>query len=143
MLTTHAMDEAEALCDQIAIVDHGRVVAHGTPAQLTGAGAGSEVRFRVKPDLDLDALALGIGIDRSLVHCAHADEYLLETDATPELVARLAVWMCDHDFAIEELTTGRRSLEEVFLRLTAESASAGTNGPISERAGTETVKEDA
>ncbi|MFZ4584461.1 MAG: ABC transporter ATP-binding protein [Acidimicrobiia bacterium] len=130
VLTTHAMDEAEALCDQLAIIDHGRVVAQGTPAELTGAHAGSEVRFRAKPGIDLDALAAGLEVERSLVHAEHADEYVVDIDASPALVARLAIWMRDQDLAIEELNTGRRSLEEVFLRLTAESAATVASGVI-------------
>lgn len=120
VLTTHAMDEAEALCGQLAIIDHGRVVARGTPAELTGAGAGSEVRFRAKPDIDLDRLAVALGVERSLVLAEHADEYVIDTDASPDLVARLAAWLRDEDVQLEEMSTGRRSLEEVFLRLTAE-----------------------
>ena len=61
MLTTHYMDEAERLCDRVAIVDHGRVIALGTPRELiAGLGAEHVVEFTVAGGADgaLDAEAL-------------------------------------------------------------------------------------
>ena len=53
LLTTHLMDEAETLADQVVIVDHGRVVASGTPRELTSSGpAEQQLRFRARPGLD-------------------------------------------------------------------------------------------
>ncbi len=43
-LTTHSMEEAEALCDRIAIIDAGRIIAMGTPAELKGRGGGQRCR---------------------------------------------------------------------------------------------------
>ena len=48
LLTTHLMEEAEALADQVVIVDHGRVVAQGSPAALTATGEQQELRFRAR-----------------------------------------------------------------------------------------------
>jgi ABC-2 type transport system ATP-binding protein len=47
-------------------------------------------------------------------------EYVVDAPATPELIAKLAAWLRDHDVTLSELRAGRRSLEEVFLRLTSE-----------------------
>ena len=61
VLTTHYMDEAERLCDRVAIVDHGRVIALGTPRELiAGLGAEHVVEFTVTGDADgaLDVAAL-------------------------------------------------------------------------------------
>ncbi len=58
LLTTHLMDEAERLADRVAIIDHGRLLALDTPAQLTGVNNASIVRFVAPPGLDCTKLAL-------------------------------------------------------------------------------------
>jgi len=120
MLTTHAMDEAEHLCDRVAIVDHGRIVASGTPSDLTRAAARDEVAFTSQPGLDVARIAAALGIARDAVRESRPGEYVVVAAGSPGLVADLAVWMRDHDAHLDELRTGRRSLEEVFLRLTSE-----------------------
>jgi ABC-2 type transport system ATP-binding protein len=122
VLTTHAMDEAEQLCDHIAIVDHGRVVACGTPAELTTAG-GDELRFSAAPALPVGELATALHVDPAGVTESRPGEYRVRGGATPALVADLAVWLRDRDVRLGELQAGRRSLEEVFLRLTGEGES--------------------
>ena len=54
ILTTHFMEEAERLCDHVAIIDHGQLVAAGTPGQLTGTVG--QLRFRAEAGLDIDSL---------------------------------------------------------------------------------------
>jgi ABC-2 type transport system ATP-binding protein len=54
ILTTHFMEEAERLCDYVAIIDHGQLVIAGTTAQLTGTIG--QLRFRAEPGLDVDSL---------------------------------------------------------------------------------------
>jgi ABC-2 type transport system ATP-binding protein len=122
VLTTHAMDEAEQLCDRIAIIDRGRLVAAGTTAELTAVVEADEVRFSTRAAFDRVALgkALGIGIDG--VDQVGAGEYAVHAAATPELVATLTAWLRDHDVALDELRTRRRTLEEVFLKLTGDGA---------------------
>ncbi len=118
VLTTHAMDEAEQLCDQIAIVDHGRVVACGSPSELTSGAMDDEVRFSAAPALDSASLARALGVEANAVTEPRPGEYLVRAAGTPTLVADLATWLRDHDVRLGELRAGRRSLEEVFLRLT-------------------------
>jgi len=120
VLTTHAMDEAEQLCDRVAIVDHGRLVACGSPSELTSAAQTTQMRFTAAAGIALDGLAVALGLDPARVHEARAGTYVIESAATPELVADLAIWLRDRGVRIGELQTGRRSLEEVFLRLTSE-----------------------
>ena len=59
LLTTHLMEEAEALADHVVIVDHGRVVAEGSPAALT-TGGDQELRFRARPGMDVAGLATAL-----------------------------------------------------------------------------------
>jgi ABC-2 type transport system ATP-binding protein len=124
VLTTHAMDEAEQLCDRIAIIDRGRLVASGTPAELTAAAGtdADEVRFSVRSGTRVDCVALGtaLGMGADAVVELRPGEYVARGAATPEFVATLAAWLRDHDVALDELRAGRRTLEEVFLRLTSD-----------------------
>jgi len=123
VLTTHGMDEAEQLCDRLAIVDHGRLVALGTPTELTSAAAGDETRFSCEPGIAAVELGAALGLGPDAVTETRAGEYLIAAEATPELVADLAVWLRDAGIRLGELQAGRRSLEEVFLRLTREGPS--------------------
>ena len=118
MLTTHAMDEAEHLCNRVAIVDRGRIVAEGAPTDLTRAAARDEIGFVSEPGIDRIGLAHALGLADSSLLESRPGEYVVSAPGTPDRVAVLAVWMRDHGHQIDELRTGRRSLEEVFLRLT-------------------------
>ncbi|MFI5053186.1 MAG: ABC transporter ATP-binding protein [Acidimicrobiia bacterium] len=123
VLTTHAMDEAEHLCDRVGIIDHGRLVALDTPADLTTRAAADETTFAAAPGLDVSSLAVALGLEPMTVREVRPGEYLVDTTATPALVASLAAWLCDRGVLVSELRAGRRSLEDVFLRLTGEGHS--------------------
>jgi ABC-2 type transport system ATP-binding protein len=120
VLTTHAMDEAEELCDRVAIVDHGRLVACGSPTELTTQAAANETWFSATPGLAVESLASALGLARNQVSEIRAGEYLIGATASPVLVADLALWLRDQQITLDALRSGRRSLEEVFLRLTRE-----------------------
>jgi ABC-2 type transport system ATP-binding protein len=123
VLTTHAMDEAEQLCNRLAIIDHGHMVGYGTPGELAAATAVEETRFSAPPGLDRAALAAALGLDRIVVREPRPGEYVLDVSATPELIAGLAGWLRDRDVTLGDLHAGRGSLESVFLRLTSEDRS--------------------
>jgi ABC-2 type transport system ATP-binding protein len=119
VLTTHAMDEAEHLCDRVAIIDRGRIVTEGSPAELTSAG-GEDLRFATTAGLDLPALAAALSLGADTVAESRPGEYRIRAEMTPELVAELAVWLRDKGYGLTELRTERATLEEVFLQLTRE-----------------------
>jgi len=121
LLTTHAMDEAEQLCDRVGIIVHGHLVTCGTPAELTLDAANDETRFSAAPGLDRVSLARALGADPGAVLEERPGEYVVALEATPAVVADLAVWLRDHDVRLGELRAGRRTLEEVFLRVTSEA----------------------
>ncbi len=118
VLTTHAMDEAEQLCDRVGIIDGGRLVTCGTPAELTLHAAGDETRFSAPPGLDRPSLAAALGVDVQILVEERPGEYVLAAEATPAVIAELAIWLRDRDLRLAELRAGRRTLEEVFLLLT-------------------------
>ncbi len=120
VLTTHAMDEAELLCNRLAIIDHGRIVGLGTPADLTTSATTDDTRFSAKPDLDRASLAAALGLQTEQVREPRAGDYVVDAPATPDVVAALAEWLRDRDVTLGDLRAGRTSLEEVFLRLTGE-----------------------
>jgi ABC-2 type transport system ATP-binding protein len=117
VLSTHFLDEAEELADTVVVIDHGRVVACGSPAELTRSGAEGQIRFRAKPGLRLTSL---VG---ALPEGSHAVEsepgrYLVSGVVSPQLLATLTAWCAGEGVLAENLTVERRSLEDVFLELT-------------------------
>jgi ABC-2 type transport system ATP-binding protein len=117
ILTTHHMEEAERLADHVAIIDHGRMVAEGTPADLTGTAG--QVRFRAEPGLDTDALLLALPVG-SAAKESPAGHYLVEVHnrVDPRLVAAVTAWCAEHGVLAQELRIESRTLEDVFLELT-------------------------
>jgi ABC-2 type transport system ATP-binding protein len=120
VLTTHAMNEAEQLCDRVGIIDHGRLVACDSPNELTTRAAADETTFSTVTGLAVDALAVRLGLAVGTVRELRPGDYLVETAATPEMVAAVTAWLCEQGALVSELRAGRRSLEDVFLRLTGE-----------------------
>lgn len=117
LLTTHLLDEAEELADQIVIVDHGRVVASGTPADLTGAQSQDRLRLVTTTPVDTAELAAALGVDYRC-EAAGAGVCTVIGPVTPETIARVATWCADRNILATELTAAQISLEEVFLSLT-------------------------
>jgi ABC-2 type transport system ATP-binding protein len=123
VLTTHAMDEAEHLCDRVGIIDHGRLVACDSPTELTTRAAADETTFATRPGLPIDDLARHLGLAPGTVRELRPGDYLIDTAATPVLLSALTAWLCEQDALVTEMRAGRRSLEDVFLRLTGEGHS--------------------
>lgn len=119
VLTTHDLDEAERLADHVVILDAGKVVAAGSPADLMTATAPEEVRFGARPGLDTAALGARLGAP---VREVTAGEYLVAAGGSPALVAALTAWLAEHDLPLADLRAGRQRLEDVFLRLVSEPA---------------------
>ncbi len=117
ILTTHYMEEAERLADQVAVVDHGTLVAAGTPAQLTGTAG--QLRFRAEPGLDTDSLLAALPAG-SAAKESPAGFYVVEVHdrVDPQLVAAVTAWCAEHGVLAQSLRIESRTLEDVFLELT-------------------------
>jgi ABC-2 type transport system ATP-binding protein len=116
LLTTHYMEEAERLCDRVAIIDHGRVIAQGTPRELIASlGAAHVVEFEAANHLDRDALRSVEGVkdlleEKEAVHLTVTEVHR----AVPSLLAELE----RQGAPMTRLTTHHATLEDVFLALT-------------------------
>jgi ABC-2 type transport system ATP-binding protein len=117
VLTTHFLDEAEQLADTVGVMESGRVVASGTPAELTRAGAEGQIRFRAAPGLRLVSLLAALPAGTHAVE-ERAGQYLVTGDVDPQLLATLTAWCAGQGVLAENLTVERRTLEDVFLELT-------------------------
>jgi ABC-2 type transport system ATP-binding protein len=117
LLTTHLMEEAEALADHVVIVDGGRVVAQGSPAALTATGGQQELRFRARPGMDVAGLAAalpaGYGADEPV-----AGRYVVQGRIDPHVLSTITSWCASHGALADDVQVARRSLEDVFLELT-------------------------
>ena len=115
LLATHELDEAERVADRVVIVDRGRLLAQGTPAELMSASKPATIDFGAPPGLDVTALTTALGAE---VVEVRPGQYSVATQPSPATVAALTAWLADHDLALGDLRAGRQSLEDVFLRLT-------------------------
>ena len=132
LLTTHFMDEAQALADRIAVVAGGRIVAEGTPETLGGRDrAGTRIEAdlpdgfdpRDLPDLGPATLTLDGG------------HLTLACDDAVAVTHRLTAWALEHNIALRGLTVAQPTLEDVYLALTA----AATDGRLASAAPTASV----
>ena len=114
-LTTHLMEEAERLCDRVAIIDHGRLIDAGTPAALvrrhcpertvivTTVDGSAAARFRAMPEIE------GVEVTGDDVSIRGRGE---------DFVTRVIQYLAEHRIAVKDLRTINPTLEDVFLRVT-------------------------
>jgi ABC-2 type transport system ATP-binding protein len=119
VLTTHYMDEAEKLCDRIAVVDLGRIIAEGTPRQLIRTLGGDHV-VEITVDDSSGTLAADDLADLPSVRSAHAEAgHLLLTVGEPHVaVPALLGRVAERGHRLASLATRHASLEDVFVSLT-------------------------
>jgi ABC-2 type transport system ATP-binding protein len=121
VLTTHYMDEAERLCDHVSIVDHGRVIALGTPRELIASlGAGHVIEFGVDGSREIDEAALlhlaGVKSARRA-----GGSWALQVGAAHETIPVLLETLASRGIPLTELRTHSPTLEDVFVTLTGRS----------------------
>ncbi|GHF28592.1 spermidine/putrescine ABC transporter ATP-binding protein [Amycolatopsis deserti] len=118
LLTTHLMEEAEALADDVVIVDHGKVIAEGTPSALTADDADTaQLRFKARAGLDTELLSAALPEGYHVKESAPGS-YQVSGKVNPQVVSTVTAWCAQQGVLAEELHVGKRDLEEVFLELT-------------------------
>ncbi len=116
LLTTHYMEEAARLCDRVAVMDHGRIIALDTPDELVASlGASQVVDFQAAaslPTAELSALPGVQGAD------TRNGRQLLHTDRIGETLPALLALLGSRRIALADLQTRQATLEDVFIHLT-------------------------
>ncbi|MGA9749490.1 MAG: ABC transporter ATP-binding protein [Nocardioides sp.] len=120
VLTTHYMDEAERLADTVHVIDHGRLIATGTPFELTRGAGHSTIRLVVTEPFPPEAparLQAALGSDTD-VRRVNAQSLLITGPADASTLAVLSAWCEAQGVLPESLSLGQRTLEDVFLQIT-------------------------
>ncbi len=118
ILTTHSMDEAETLANHVVIVDRGRVVIQGSPAELMAEGSQPTITLKTADPLDLDELNRAMLPFALEAEATRRLNYHVYGHPTPEILAALAHEARRQDVLITELRIAQQSLEDVFLEIT-------------------------
>jgi ABC-2 type transport system ATP-binding protein len=121
LLTTHYMDEAERLCDQVAIVDYGKIIAQGSPNELVARLGGEHVvEFALTDDGNRPAVTAESfqGLDSVLSARAENDGYLLTVAEPHRAIPAILDELERQGRHLARLTTRHVSLEDVFVSLT-------------------------
>jgi ABC-2 type transport system ATP-binding protein len=119
LLTTHYIEEAEKLCDRVAVVDQGRVIAQGTPRELKQRSAGTtRIELRLaRPESDAALKQL-----EGVADCRASDGvYVVHSTRVPQTIVSLVKYLEANGNELFSLDIAAPSLEDVFLELTGRS----------------------
>ena len=123
LLTTHYMDEAERLCDRVAIVDRGKVIALGTPAELISTlHAANVIEFASEPEIDEASLRALAGVTEPY---RRGPNWALPVGNLAEAVPLLLDLIEQSGARLVHLTTHRATLEDVFVAHTGRALREG------------------
>jgi ABC-2 type transport system ATP-binding protein len=113
LLTTHYMDEAQALADRVIVISSGRIVAEGDPQSIGGrADAAAQIRFLLPPGVTIDDLP--VAGDEA------GDGAITVTTSTPTATLQvLTTWALDHGGELGQLSVSRPSLDDIYVELTS------------------------
>jgi ABC-2 type transport system ATP-binding protein len=117
-LTTHFMDEAEALADRLAVIAKGHIIAEGTPETLGHRDESCEIQFRLP---HASAVALPERIRDQLTPGGNGQLVIRTSNPVPVL-AGLTAWSLDHGAELPGLEVRHPSLEEIYLKLVEEAS---------------------
>jgi ABC-2 type transport system ATP-binding protein len=120
VLTTHYLEEAEQLCDRIAIINHGELIANQTTRELIGMAREKIVRVTVDKDL------AGPPMEPAFLKADVLDPRTLEVtyDRDASSAGQVLALIQQHGYAIEDVTTREADLEDVFVQLTSAARTA-------------------
>lgn len=116
VLTTHYMEEAAQLCDRIVVMDHGRIIAEGNPAELVREHfAETAIECRTPEEVALDRLKELAGVTRVATENGTTTLYSI---AVPETISQLLNLSREQGFSLDHFTVRSATLEDLFLKLT-------------------------
>ncbi len=116
ILTTHYMEEAARLCDRVAIIDHGKVIAQDAPAALVDSlGARQVITFTADGDIDQAELAALPGV-RSVIR--QSESWVLNVEQAGPVLPSVINALAARGLQMERLSTHQATLEDVFVHLT-------------------------
>lgn len=118
LLTTHLMDEAETLADDVAIIDHGKLVAQGSPAELTSHEEYPVVAVRTDRELDVHLLNDELRALDITAEAVSPQRYRILGAGSPAVIEALARSAAQQNVLIRDLSVSHRDLEDVFLDIT-------------------------
>jgi ABC-2 type transport system ATP-binding protein len=120
LLTTHYMDEAQALADRVIVIATGRVVAEGPPDSIGGrADADAQIRFQMPPGASLGSLPVKADVN--------GDGVVVVTTSTPTATLHeLTTWALANGGELGQLSVARPSLDDIYVALTADSDESST-----------------
>jgi ABC-2 type transport system ATP-binding protein len=119
LLTTHYMEEADQLCDRLAIIDRGSMLALDTPANLKAStGIDTEVTISAEGDLDALAALLRDGIAGATDATVAGDKIVLGVKGAKGVLPAVVQLADDHDRTVTDLSINEPTLETVFIKMT-------------------------
>ena len=121
ILTTHLLDEAEALADRVVIIDEGQLVAEGTMAELTKPTNSDAISVTTTTAADFEELnrqLIATGVTTEPVQQVGPLRFKITSEATPQTVAKLAAVLAERNILATTIDVATRHLEDVFLELT-------------------------
>jgi oleandomycin transport system ATP-binding protein len=130
LLTTQYLEEADRLADEIVVIDHGKVIAAGTPLQLKTQIGDQILEVRPANPLDIEATRKILGALAGEDEAVHSDGQLVSVRVNDRSVlARAIVHLDEEEIVVDDLSLRRPSLDEVFLALTGHMAEEGEPSP--------------
>jgi ABC-2 type transport system ATP-binding protein len=113
LLTTHYMEEAQALADRVAFIDRGSIVAQGTPAEIaTSLALSTRITFTLPSGIAIDAIPANVGAQAADGRRVH-----VQTGEPTRTLATLCSWAVDSDVELDDLAIEPPSLERSYLEL--------------------------
>jgi ABC-2 type transport system ATP-binding protein len=119
-LTTHYLEEADELCDRVMIIDHGKIVAEGSPEELKRRVSGDMVTLRVSGEL-ATAKSVLAGLPQIRQSSTDGDQLRLSVEHGEEALPGILHRLDDADIRLQSVQLARPTLDDVFLTLTGRS----------------------
>ena len=119
LLTTHYMEEAEHLADRVAIIVDGKIVAEGTPGELSQRDGSVTIGFRI--DSGSGALPEDLGAEQA----GNSGRYTITTSTPTRSLHQITGWAVEQGIELQELSVSRPSLEDLFIELANPQARDG------------------